>query len=763
MREVAKQSGETEKILRRSWALSSVLGHSWVGTEHLLIAIAMTTDCPAGRLLAWHGVTAEELLGRFVCGYGRGMRLCRLPQGLTKHARRALAAAAREESPVRAENILSALLRDGSCGASRLLRQCSISNDLLFTGLCEGRTVRKEQAMQNTRLLEQFGVDMVERAGNAEPVIGRRREIETVLQILARKHKNNPALIGEPGVGKTAIVEGVAQYIAAGQVPEQLFGKRLFALDMASVIAGTKYRGEFEERVRDILAEVQRAKNVILFIDEMHTLVGAGAAEGAIDAANLLKPALGRGQVQLIGATTLEEYRKFIEKDAALERRFRPVQVREPSEQETRRILEGLRPGLEEHHRLTITRSAIEAAVELSCRYLTDKFLPDKAVDLLDEGAACAKMSQLHGGGAAARALERELQEAVQNGRYEQAAGLRDRLQQLRGNTRASREVTAEDVAAAVSNRTGIPVGTLTLSERKRLSTLEEALSKRVVGQQRAIEAAAQAVRRGRSGLAEAKRPVAAMLFTGPTGVGKTELCKALSEAVYGSENAMIRLDMSEYMEKHAVSRLIGAPPGYVGHDEGGELSERVRRRPYSLVLLDEIEKAHRDVCGILLQIMEDGILTDANGRHIDFKNTLLVMTSNLGSQSTQKGSLGFGERGCDPMRSALEEHFSPEFLGRIDCIAAFSPLRLADLTQIARNQLAALCGRAERVGCRLLAGDDAAELLARRAQKKAGGARELRHLIQSELESPLAQMLLSRDALPTVTVAVRDERLLLS
>ena len=760
---MARRSEATEEILRRSWALSSVLGHSWVGTEHLLIAVAMATSTPAGRLLAWHGITAEELLDRLMRESGRGMRLRRLPQGLTAHARRALAAAAREEALMQPENLLSALLRDETNGACRLLRGCGIGRELLFTGLYEGRSVRKEQAMQNTRLLEQFGVDMVERAGSAEPVIGRRREIETVLQVLARKHKNNPALIGEPGVGKTAIVEGVAQYIAAGRVPEQLFGKRLFALDMASVIAGTKYRGEFEERVRDILAEVQRAKNVILFIDEMHTLVGAGAAEGAIDAANLLKPALGRGQVQLIGATTLEEYRRFIEKDAALERRFRPVQVREPTAQETCRILEGLRPGLEAHHRLPITQEAITAAVELSCRYLTDKFLPDKAVDLLDEGAACAKMSRLHGGGAAARTLERELQDAVQGGRYEQAAGLRDRLQRLRGNPQKVREVTAEDVAAAVSNRTGIPVGTVTLSERKCLCTLEQTLSERVVGQKQAIEAVAQAVRRGRSGLAEAKRPVAAMLFTGPTGVGKTELCKALSEAVFGSESAMIRLDMSEYMEKHAVSRLIGAPPGYVGHDEGGELSERVRRRPYSLVLFDEIEKAHRDICGILLQIMEDGVLTDSNGRHVDFKNTLLVMTSNLGSQCTQKGSLGFGERARDPVLSALHEHFSPEFLGRIDCIAAFSPLQVAELAQIAANQLEALRGRAEKVGCRLTVDGETARFLALRAQKKDGGARELRHLIQTELEAPMAQMLLSRDALPTLNVTVRDERLQIS
>lgn len=753
---MVRRSETTRRVLKRSWALASVLGHSAVGTAHLLIALAMTPQCLAGRLLQWQALSAQELLGQLLLHRGRGARLGRLPNGLTPRAQRALSLAAREEAALTPEGLLAALLRDGQSGAGKLLTRCGVCADVLFTRLYEGRMTRKEQSMQNTRLLEQFGVDLVEQADKSELIVGRQREIETVLQILSRKHKNNPALIGEPGVGKTAIVEGVAQHIAAGRVPEQLRGKRLFSLDMASMIAGTKYRGEFEERVRDIIAEVQRAQNVILFIDEMHTLVGAGAAEGAIDAANLFKPALGRGQLQLIGATTLTEYRKFIEKDAALERRFRAVQVREPSREETREILMSLREGLEAHHRIAISDAAVNSAIELSCRYLTDKFLPDKALDLLDEGAACAKLAQLNGrSGGDVQALEDDLREAVRGGAYERAATLRDRLQQLRKPPQTVKSVQPQDIAAAVANRTGIPVGTVSLSERQRLCALEETLSRRVIGQPAAIAAAAQAVRRGRSGLAEEKRPVAAMLFTGPTGVGKTELCKALSEAVYGSERAMIRLDMSEYMEKHAVSRLLGAPPGYVGHDEGGELSEQVRRRPYSLVLLDELEKAHHDICGILLQVMEDGVLTDSNGRHVDFRNTLLVMTSNLCGAG---GSLGFGERGEAGELRALREHFSPEFLGRIDCIAEFRPLGLAELTQIAQQQLDALRKRAERAKLPLRIAPEVAQALARRALGKGSGARALRRLIQSELEAPLAARLLAHSPTASVVTIAADE-----
>lgn len=758
---MGKGNEEFRRVLRCAWALSGTLGHSYVGTEHLLIALAMSPRTPAGQQLYRLGLTPQELLGQLLLLRGRGTALQRLPQGLSARARRAIRQADREERPVRPEGLLLQLLRQPGCGANCLLSSCAVSPDVLFTNLYEGKTARKEQKMQNTRLLDQFGVDMVERADKSDVIIGRQREIETVLQILSRRQKNNPALIGEPGVGKTAIVEGVAQYIAAGRVPEQLRGKRLFSLDMASVIAGTKYRGEFEERMRDIISEVKRAQNVILFIDEMHTLVGAGAAEGAIDAANLLKPALGRGEIQLIGATTMTEYRKFIEKDAALERRFRAVQVRQSTPEETREILEGLRPLLERHHQIPISNEAIRAAVEYSCRYLPEKFLPDKAVDLLDEGAACANIARTLGtADHEAQKLETELHSAVREGEYEKAAGLRDRLQRLRQRSRKAAQVQAQDIAAAVSNRTGIPVGKIGAEEKQQLCALEQTLAKRVVGQQTAISAVSEAVRRGRSGLAEEKRPVAAMLFTGPTGVGKTELCKALAQAVYGSESAMIRIDMSEYMEKHSVSRLIGAPPGYVGHEEGGELSEKVRRQPYSLVLLDELEKAHRDICGLLLQIMEDGMLTDSTGRKVDFKNTLLVMTSNVGSELSGRGALGFGQSETDSTLKALKERFPPEFLGRIDCIASFRKLGEEELRRIAENQLSALKERARKRELSLSFTPQVAQLLSRRALGKLSGAREIRKLIQRELEAPLAALLLSEKGCAKADITAENDRI---
>ncbi len=729
---------QMRQTVRRAYALATLLGHSAVGTTHLLIAEAMS-EHPA---FLRQCLTAQELLAQLLSLRGRGHALEQLPRGLTKHAKAAL------QAP---EPLLTALLRGHRSGALRLLECCHADIPLLFT---QSTQFRKEQAMQTTRLLDQFGVGLVERADLTQTVIGRQREIEAVLQILCRKHKHNPALIGEPGVGKTAIVEGVAQYIAAGRVPEQLRGKRLIALDMASVLAGTKYRGEFEERVRDILNEIRRAQNIILFVDEMHTLVGAGAAEGAIDAANLLKPALGRAEIQLIGATTLAEYRKHIEKDAALERRFRCVQIREPSREETTDILRGLRMGLEAHHHIAISEEAILAAVELSCRYLSDKFLPDKAVDLLDEGAARAKLAQTNG-------LQdcEALTKAVQSGHFELAATLREKLQ--RGRT-AARPVNAQDIAAAVSGRTGIPTGVISVTERQRLRDLEQTLARRVVGQSAAIRATAEAVRRGRSGLAEGKRPIAAMLFTGPTGVGKTELCKALAEAVYGSEQAMIRVDMSEYMEKFSVSRLIGAPPGYVGHDEGGELCERVRRRPYSLVLLDELEKAHRDVCGILLQVMEDGVLTDSGGRTVDFRNTLLVMTSNLGSHRAGCGALGFDAQAQDATMQALREQFPPEFLGRIDCIAPFSPLGETELVHIAKLQLQALRQRAAKQNLELNLTDALANTLGKRALHSKSGAREVRRLIQSELEAPLADKLLADTPSHRITATIENNTIVL-
>lgn len=750
-----KKAPEGQKILQQAWAIAATLGHSEVGTEHLLLALAMAPGPVQLRLQAL-ALGPEELMGRLRQTCSQGIFLGALPQGFSQSARLALT----EAEGVPGVELLLALLRREDNGACKLLSRCAVPPPLLFSNVCEARVARKEQTMSNTRLLDQFGLDLVDRCEKGDTIIGREQEIDTVLRILSRRQKNNPALIGEPGVGKTAIVEGVAQRIAAGCVPEPLRGKRLFLLDIASVIAGTKYRGEFEERIRDILAEVRRAQNIILFLDEMHTLVGAGAAEGAIDAANLLKPALGRGELQLIGATTLTEYRKHIEKDAALERRFRAVQVRPNSPEETKEILLSLRPQLEDHHRLHITEAALDAAVELSCRYLTDKFLPDKAVDLLDEGAAGAAMRCAVGLSGEA-ALEEELQQAVRAGNYEQAATLRDRLLR-RKKPEGKRTVEARDIAAVVASRTGIPVGTLSLTERQRLCSLETCLSARVVGQEAAVRAVAEAVRRGRSGLAEDKRPVAAMLFTGPTGVGKTELCKALSAAVYGSESAMIRVDMSEYMEKFSVSRLVGAPPGYVGHDEGGQLSERVRRRPYALVLLDELEKAHPDVCGLLLQIMEDGVLTDSEGRQVDFRNTLLVMTSNLGSRWAGKGALGFESTEEDATMSALKAHFSPEFLGRIDCIATFQPLGSTALERIAELQLRALAQRATRQGLALTWSAEVPCLLAQRCDGNNSGARSLRHLLHREVESPLAARLLSPARPTTAHITTGNEEIAL-
>ena len=759
-----------EALIRAAGSHAKSLGHSYVGTAHLLMALLTQPGWP-GRLLEAAGLDGKMLYEITAVLYGSGRSAMPLPQGLTPAASRTLQTAAHEAETMENKeigggHILLALTRYPATAAWELMELCGAEPDGIFTRTLEyllqedkGAVKGKKEGF-STKLLEQFSEDLVVKATLMDPVIGREREIDTVIGILCRKNKNNPALVGEPGVGKTAIAEGLAQRMAYGNVPPQLKDKRLISLNMASLVAGTKYRGEFEERLRDLLAEIRRSGDVILFVDEMHTIVGAGAAEGAIDAANILKPALGRGELQMLGATTMTEYRKYIEKDPALERRFRPVQVDEPSGEATLAILHALKPGLERHHQMRISEDALKEAVRLSTRYLPDLYLPDKAIDLLDEGASHARMEELRQNRAGARKeLEQELQESVKENEFERAALLRDRLQRLAnrpGEARRSRSVTGLDIAWAVSERTGIPVGRLTAGERERLLKLEQLLSGHVMGQEKAVRAVAEAVRRGFSGIRDANRPVACLLFTGPTGVGKTELCRALAQEVYGSRDAMIRLDMTEYMEKQSVSRMIGAAPGYVGYEEGGKLTEAVRRRPYSLVVFDELEKAHRDVTGILLQIMEEGVLTDSTGRRVSMKNTIVVMTSNAGSQVRGDG-LGFLPTGrAGETEEALRQSFSPEFLGRLDAVIHFAALEQKTVEAIAEKYLHLLQCRAEAVGVHLQYCGALAAHLERRCKGK-GGARMLRKLVQEELEGPLASMLL-RSAKKPDSVAVHLE-----
>ena len=751
-----RYSQEAADVIVAAAAQARALGHSYVGSVHLLMALCASRG-EAGMLLRGVGVTEKFVhdAAAVLCGIGEPE--LPLPQGFTGEARAILRTAGGEAellgtTQVRPEHLLLALTRRHGSTAVMVLRIAGADPDELFTmGLeCRFRMESRRKCKEGSsmKLLDQFSEDLLQKAASMDPVIGRDAEIETVIGILSRKNKNNPALVGEPGVGKTAIAEGLAQRIAAGNVPPQLKDKKLYSLNMANLVAGTKYRGEFEERLRDVLEEIRRSGDVILFVDEMHTIVGAGAAEGAIDAANILKPALGRGEIQMMGATTLEEYRKCIEKDPALERRFRPVTVREPSEAAALEILQALRPGLERHHGLRIRDEALVGAVRMSMRYLPDLYLPDKAIDLVDEAASHARMEELGGASRQWRQdLERELSDAVRDRRFEQAATLRDRMQQLAarsGDARRVRAVTAEDVAWAVSVRTGIPAGRLTADERQRLLGLEKALSESVMGQEEAVSKAAKALRRGLGGLRDENRPVCCMLLAGPTGVGKTELCRAIARELFGTTDAMIRLDMSEFMEKQAVARLIGAPPGYVGYEEGGKLTEAVRRRPYCLVLLDELEKAHPDVSNVLLQIMEEGCLTDSGGRRVSFRNAVVIMTTNAGSEVTSDG-LGFNPEGrSDRREQCLRQHFTPEFLGRLDEVLIFDSLRGRVMESIAGKYLDQLRVRAKKQGLELVLPGELAESLAARCRGK-GGARALRSLIQSRVEGPLTQYLLQQ------------------
>ena len=758
---------QTNRLIQSAGEKARTLGHSYVGTEHLLLAMCEEKG-EAGRLLRLSGIRLRLVqdLAMVLCGSGTAN--LPLPQGLTPDLRSTLHGAAAEAKylgsrQIRPIHVLLALSRREEGTSAKLLQLCGISAPILFHRTLDllqwersapGKT-KKEWS--KTKLLEQLCEDLVIKAATMEPVIGREEQIDMVISILCRKQKNNPALVGEPGVGKTAIAEGLAQRMAMGNVPQPLRNKRLVSLNMANLVAGTKYRGEFEERLRDLLSEIRREGNVILFVDEMHTIVGAGAAEGAIDAANILKPALGRGELQLLGATTREEYRRCIEKDAALERRFRPVHVEEPEPKAAVEILRALKPGLERHHRLQIRDEALDAAVQLSRRYLPELFLPDKAIDLLDEAAARVALDGSPRT-AEGKELEDKLHQAVREGNYELAAKLRDKLEKMNRAAagKAQMCVEANDVARIISLRTGIPVGSLTEDRRRRLLELENRLETQVAGQPEAVAAVAQALRRGYSDVRDPARPVACMMFTGPTGVGKTELCRALAKELFGSQESLLRLDMTEFMEKHSVARLLGAPPGYVGYEEGGKLTEAVRRRPYCLLLLDELEKAHPDVWGILLQIMEEGVLTDSTGRRVDFKNTVVVMTCNTGGHTVSQG-LGFCAEGKTGVQEkALRSQFSPEFLGRLDRVVTFRALDQQAMAQVARKYLIQLRQRCHAQGVELEIPEAVEGYLLKKCPGK-DGARQLRRLVQDHVEGPLAVFLLQHST-PKGKVSIQLE-----
>lgn len=776
-----------ETALRLAQESAAELGHSYVGSEHLLLGVAREGRGPGAKALSAAGLSPEVLRNALVRLVGLGTAGGLPTQGLTPRCRECLELALNEARRCQAPkadtgHLLTGLLRPTDSAASRVVQTAGRDPRRLLGDVSGGFGAydariqdrrREERQSAPTKLLDQFSRDLtaLAQAGALDPVVGREREVERVIEILARRRKNNPALIGEPGVGKTAVAEALALAIAQRRVPEALCSKRLVALDMSSMIAGTKYRGEFEERVKNILTEVRRAGDVILFLDELHTIVGAGSAEGAIDAANILKPALGRGDLQVVGATTTEEYRKYIEKDAALERRFQPVTVPEPTAEEALEILKGLRPHYERHHQLTISDEALSQAVALSVRYLPDRFLPDKAVDLMDEAASRTRLSGIELP-PSLKILENKVtqarqskEEAIRNQDFETAAMYRDaegdfyaQLEQERSallQGRSPLTVTADQVAAVVAGWTGIPVTALTRKESDRLLELEDTLRRRIVGQDRAVETVARAIRRSRVGLKEPGRPVGSFLFLGPTGVGKTELCKALAQALFGSEDQLIRFDMSEYMEQHTVSRLLGSPPGYVGHEEGGQLTEAVRRKPWSVVLFDEIEKAHEDVWSVLLQALEDGRITDAQGRRADFRNCVLILTSNVGARRlTSKGRLGFsslssneGLRPIEEVKQAVMEDvkatFRPEFLNRLDDIVVFQQLGQPQLSSIAQRLLDALGGRLENLGVALSVTEEARELLTREGYDPDYGARPLRRTIRSQVEDPCAQLLL--------------------
>jgi len=807
---VYKFTKRAEKALEYAGDLAQGFGHNYIGTEHILYGLVKEGSGVASQVLNMQKITAENVVEEIEVLIGKGDKSQNRGEiGFTPRSKRVIENAFLEARKlgsefIGTEHLLIGIMREGDSVAVRIMMDLNVNPQKLYNeivkvinedenaGANDKQPKGKARGSYNqTPTLNQYGTDLTKKAteGKLDPVIGRKDEIQRVIQILSRRTKNNPCLIGEPGVGKTAVAEGLAERIIAEDVPEMLKNKRVVSLDIASMVAGAKYRGDFEERIKKCLEEVKKAGDVILFIDEVHTIVGAGSAEGAVDAANILKPLLARGEVQVIGATTLNEYRKYIEKDSALERRFSPVTVGEPTNEETIEILKGIRDRYEAHHNVKITDEAIKAAVELSTRYINDRFLPDKAIDLVDEAASRVKMRTYTQPDTLKKleeeisAMNKEKDDAIKVQDFEKAASLRDKInvekEKLQKekekweskNTKSITTLTEEDIAEVVASWTGVPVKKLTQTENEKLRNLEQTLHQRVIGQNEAVDAVAKAIRRGRVGLKDPNRPIGSFLFLGPTGVGKTELSKALAESLFGNEDAMIRIDMSEYMEGHSVSKLIGSPPGYVGFDEGGQLTEKIRRKPYSVILFDEIEKAHPDVMNMLLQILDDGRLTDAQGRTVNFKNTVIIMTSNIGARLiTDKTTLGFSAKDKKDesqkeyetikkdVMGELKKQFRPEFINRIDEIIVFHKLNDEDIKQIIDIMLNQVTKRMAEKSYKFEIDNSVKELIAKKGVDTDYGARPLKRAIQNILEDKIAEEILDGNIKPNKKAVIKAE-----
>ena len=810
-----KFTNRAEKAIQIANDIAASLGHNYIGTEHLLYGLVEENTGIASKVLQNQGMTSDKILDEIEELIGRSEESIDEPMGFTPRTKRVIENAFLEAKKlgceyIGTEHLLIGIMVEGDSVAVRIMMDLGINPQKLYNEIIkvlkEGesdsssnkKSVKSSGSYNSTQTLNQYGTDLTRQAreGKLDPVIGRKDEIDRVIQILSRRSKNNPCLIGEPGVGKTAVVEGLAEKIVSDDVPEMLKNKRVVTLDISSMVAGAKYRGDFEERIKKCLNEVKKAGDVILFIDEIHTIVGAGSAEGAVDAANILKPLLARGEVQLVGATTLNEYRKYIEKDSALERRFSPVTVLEPSSDDTIKILKGIRDKYEAHHNVQITDEAIDAAVKLSVRYITDRFLPDKAIDLIDEAASRLKMKtytvpdNVREIEEKLESLSKEKDEAIRTQDFEKAASLRDKEHSTREklekekkkwenkNSRAVTTLTEEDIAEVISSWTNIPAKRLTQDENEKLKNLEKSLHERVIGQDEAVSAVSKAIRRGRLGLKDPNRPIGSFLFLGQTGVGKTELSKALAENLFGNEDSMIRIDMSEYMESHSVAKLIGAPPGYVGFDEAGQLTEKVRRKPYSVILFDEIEKAHPDVMNMLLQILDDGRLTDSQGRTVDFRNTVIIMTSNVGARLlSEKKSLGFSantdeknamqneyEESKKAVMAELKKEFKPEFINRIDEIIVFHKLGENEIKQIIDIMLNTVQKRLKEQNIKIEIDDKAKDLIAKNGVDTNYGARPLRRAIQNMVEDKIAEAILDGKILPNklAKITAKDDKIVI-